>query len=165
MKALLVSAALLLAAGTAAAQATPAAGAGAAPSHVIVVMPSNIQWVAAPPVLPPGAKVALLEGDPSQPGPFTMRIWLPDGYRIPPHVHPGNERVTVVSGTFQVGMGNAFDESKLADLPAGTYAALAPGTAHFARAKGETVVQLNNMGPWALNYVNPAVDPRNVPRN
>ena len=165
MRPLLVTAALLLAAGSAAAQATPAATPGAPQAHVIVAMPANIQWVAAPPVLPPGAKVALLEGDPSQPGPFTMRIWLPDGYRIPPHVHPGNERVTVVSGTFQVGMGNTFDESRLADLPTGTYAALAPGTAHFARAKGETVVQLNNVGPWALNYVNPADDPRNAPHN
>lgn len=165
MKALAVTAALVLAAGTAAAQVTPAANAPAPEPHAIVATPENIQWAPAPPSLPPGAKVALLEGNPAQPGPFTMRIWLPDGYRIAPHTHPGNERVTVISGTFQVGMGTTFDESKLADLPAGTYAALAPGTAHFARAKGETVVQLNNVGPWALNYVNPADDPRNAPRN
>ncbi|HEX8691227.1 MAG TPA: cupin domain-containing protein [Longimicrobium sp.] len=165
MKALVFTAALVLAAGTAAAQVAPAANTGAPEAHAIVATPASIQWAPAPPSLPPGARMALLEGDPSQPGPFTLRIWLPDGYRIAPHVHPGNERVTVISGTFQVGMGTTFDESKLADLPAGTYASMAPGTAHFARARGETVVQLNNVGPWALTYVNPADDPRNAPRN
>ncbi|HYJ79172.1 MAG TPA: cupin domain-containing protein [Longimicrobiaceae bacterium] len=166
MKSLLVTAATLLAAGSAAAQnTTPAAAPTPHVAHAIVVTPATTQWLPAPPSLPPGARVAVLEGDPSQPGPFTMRIWLPDGYSIAPHVHPGNERVTVISGTFMVGMGETFDTGKLVELSAGTYSALAPGAPHFARAKGETVVQLNNMGPWGLTYVNPADDPRSAARN
>lgn len=157
-KAMLVAIALLVSAGTAAAQ-------DATPPHAVIATPGEIEWVPAPASLPAGARVALLEGDPAQPGPFTLRIWLPDGYVIAPHTHPVNERVTVISGTFQLGMGETFDAGKLNDLPAGTYAAMEPNTPHFARAKGETVVQLNNIGPWAVNYVNPADDPRTAARN
>jgi quercetin dioxygenase-like cupin family protein len=86
---------------------------------------------------------------------------VPNGYRIPPHHHPGVEHVTVLEGTFKVGMGDKFDPSALTALPAGTFAALAPGTRHFAEAKGKTVIQLHGVGPWSLVYVNPADDPRN----
>ncbi|MGH7458625.1 MAG: cupin domain-containing protein [Longimicrobiaceae bacterium] len=130
-------------------------------AHAIVALPDGIEWAQGPPSLPPGAEFAVLEGDPAEEGPFTMRLWMPDGYRIPPHVHPVDERVTVISGTFAVGMGEEFDVSEAIDLPAGTYAALAPNTPHFAIARGETVIQLNNIGPWSINYVNPEDDPRN----
>jgi quercetin dioxygenase-like cupin family protein len=86
---------------------------------------------------------------------------MPDGYRIPPHSHPGIEHVTVLEGAFKVGMGDKFDASALKELPAGTFAALAPGTRHFAQASGATVLQLHGVGPWKLVYVNPADDPRN----
>jgi quercetin dioxygenase-like cupin family protein len=129
-------------------------------AHAIVALAGTEQWGPAPAILPPGARLAVLEGDPAQPGPFTMRLLIPAGYRIPPHFHPVVEHVTVIRGTFQVGMGEQFDPAKLTDLPAGTFAALSPGTRHFAQAKVETVIQLHGVGPWGLTYVNPADDPR-----
>jgi quercetin dioxygenase-like cupin family protein len=89
---------------------------------------------------------------------------MPDGYRIPPHFHPVVEHVTVVEGTFKVGMGEVFDAAKATALPPGTFAALAPGVRHFAFADGRTVIQLHGTGPWRLTYVNPADDPRNKSR-
>lgn len=165
MKSLLIAASLLLCAGAASAQSSSSGTAVSKDGHaqhVIVELPDAIKWSPAPASLPAGARVALLEGDPSRPGPFTMRLWMPDGYQIPPHFHPSNERVTVISGTFLVGTGEKVDLSQAATLPTGTYAALSPGMPHFAQARGETVVQLNNMGPWGLTYVNPADDPRNA---
>ena len=128
--------------------------------HAVMFLPDEVPWSPAPPSLPAGAKVAILDGNPKEAGPFTMRISLPDGYRIPPHSHPAVERVTVIKGNFQLGMGDKFDESALKSMPAGAFAAMQPGTRHFVRAKGATVVQVNAVGPWTLVYVNPADDPR-----
>jgi len=133
---------------------------GAAAEHAVVVPPSSVTWGAAPAALPAGAKAAVLEGDPTQPGLFALRLWLPDGYTIPPHFHPAAEHVTVIEGTFLVGMGEQFDASKLAELPSGTFGLIPPGMKHFARAKGVVVLQLHGTGPWGLTYVNPADDPR-----
>src|SRR5688572_15503260 len=130
------------------------------PEHSRITTPEQAKWNAAPPSLPPGAQAALLEGDPSKPGDFTMRLRMPDGYKIPPHHHPKRERVTVVSGTFKVGMGDRWDDAQMAELPAGTYAYINPGSNHFAKASGETVIQLHGVGPWSLVYANPADDPR-----
>jgi quercetin dioxygenase-like cupin family protein len=131
------------------------------PGHHAIIAPAGTeQWAAAPAILPPGARLAVLEGDPGKPGAFTMRLLMPAGYRIPPHFHPVDEHVTVIRGTFQVGMGDRFDPAKLSDLPVGTFAALSPGIRHFAQAKEETVIQLHGVGPWSLTYVNPADDPR-----
>ena len=151
----LLAAILTLSAGVAAAQGSPQTSA----PHAIVVQPDQVTWGPAPAVLPAGAKLAVLEGNPNEAGPFTMRLLVPDGYRIPPHYHPIVEHVTVVKGTFKVGMGEKYDASALVELPAGTFAALEFGTRHFAEAKGETIVQLHGIGPWALVYVNPADDP------
>jgi quercetin dioxygenase-like cupin family protein len=156
MRLILVALSLVLSVGVAAAQGTPTAEA----PHAVIVMPDQVNWSPGPPALPPGAKAAVLEGDPKQAGPFTMRLSFPDGYRIPPHSHPAVERVTVMEGTFRVGMGDKFDASAMTALPAGTFAALEPDTRHFAQAKGKTIVQLNGVGPWKVNYVNPADDPR-----
>jgi quercetin dioxygenase-like cupin family protein len=89
-----------------------------------------------------------------------MRLQVPDRYRIPPHFHPATEHVTVLKGTFKVGMGEKFDASAMTRLPTGTFAALEPGVRHFAESEGETVIQLHGTGPWRLTYVNPADDPR-----
>jgi hypothetical protein len=155
MRCLLVLVAATAAVSTAAAQAAPQGE-----SHAVIALPGQITWGPSPPSLPAGAQAAVLEGDPAKAGPFTLRIRAPDGYRIPPHSHPGIEHVTVLSGTFRVGMGDKFDASKLTDLPKGTFAALMPGTRHFAQTKGETVLQLHGTGPWNIVYVNPADDPR-----
>jgi hypothetical protein len=138
------------------AQGTPQTSA----SHAIVALPDQVTWSPGPPSLPPGAKAAVLEGNPSETGPFTMRVLLPDRYRIPPHFHHGIEHVTVVKGTFKVGMGEKFDGLAMTALPTGTFAALQPGTRHFAEAQGETILQLHGIGPWGISYLDPADDPR-----
>ena len=122
----------------------------------------EIEWKDGPPSLPKGAKIAVLEGDPSKEGPFVFRVKAPDGYRIPPHTHPKTERVTVISGTFNIGMGDRFDEKAAKPMPAGTYGYWETGMKHFVWADGETVVQLHGIGPWTINYVNPDDDPRNT---
>ena len=151
----LLTTVLSLSSGVVMAQAAPTAG-----SHVIVVTPDKVTWSPAPNALPPGAKLAVLEGNPFEAGPYTMRLSMPGGYRIPPHSHPGVEHVTVVKGTFKVGMGEKFDPSAMTPLPAGTFAALDPGVHHYAEAHGETIIQLHGIGPWAITYVNPMDDPR-----
>jgi quercetin dioxygenase-like cupin family protein len=123
--------------------------------------PAELKWKDGPPSLPKGAQIAVLEGDPSKEGPFLFRVKVPDGYRIPPHTHPKTERVTVISGTFNIGMGDKFNEKALKPMPAGTYGYWEPGMKHFVLIKGETVAQFHGMGPWTINYVNPADDPRN----
>ncbi|HVR29428.1 MAG TPA: cupin domain-containing protein [Thermoanaerobaculia bacterium] len=123
----------------------------------------SVKFEAGPPSLASGAKFAVLEGDPGKEGLFTMRLWLPDGFQIKPHWHPAVEHITVVSGTFHLGMGDAFDTAKTKALPAGAFAFMAPKMNHFAWAKGDTVVQLHGVGPWQINYLDPADDPRKKP--
>jgi quercetin dioxygenase-like cupin family protein len=124
--------------------------------------PDTIVWKDGPASLPKGAKIAVLEGDPSKEGPFVFRVKIPDGYRVPPHVHPKTERITVISGTFNFGMGDKFDETKTRPMPTGTYGYWPEGMAHFVWAKGETVLQFHGNGPWSIRYLNPADDPRNL---
>lgn len=120
----------------------------------------GLKWLDGPPSLPPGAKFVVLEGDPTKPGPFVFRVKVPDGYKIPPHTHPKPERVTVISGTFHLGMGETFDAKKGQELPAGTYGTWPAGMKHYVWVKGETVVQFHGEGPWVIEYVNPKDDPR-----
>ena len=125
---------------------------------------AETKWQDGPPSLPKGAKFAVLEGDPSKPGPFVFRVKLPDGYRIAPHMHPMPERITVLSGTFNIGMGDKFDETKGRSMPAGTYGQWPAGMKHFVWAKGETVIQFHGTGPWSIQYVNAEDDPRKAKR-
>jgi quercetin dioxygenase-like cupin family protein len=134
------------------------------PRQAQVTTPEHLSWGPAPAILPAGARLAVLEGDPSKAGPFTMRLAMPAGYRIPPHFHQVDEHVTVISGAFQVGMGEVFDEGKLTTLPPGTFGVIPPGMRHFARADKATVVQLHGVGPWGLTYVNPADQPNSTSR-
>ncbi|MGH7570210.1 MAG: cupin domain-containing protein [Gemmatimonadales bacterium] len=136
------------------------APAAAPEQRAIVALPNAVTWGPAPAILPAGAKLAVLEGDPSKPGFFTMRLSLPAGYTIPPHFHPVEEHVTVLQGTFLVGMGDRLDPAKFTELPAGTFGMIPPGMRHFARAQGAVIIQLHGIGPWSLTYVNPADDPR-----
>lgn len=119
----------------------------------------ELKWGPAPAVFAPGAKMAVLQGDPSKTQMFTIRLDLPDGYTIAPHFHPTDEHVTVIEGTFLVGMGDKIDASKMLSLPAGGFITAPAPMHHYARAKGHTVVQVSAMGPFALTYVNAADDP------
>ena len=131
----------------------------AAGEHILL-SPDNIQWGPAPDVLPKGAEAAVLYGDPANEGQFALRIKLPSGYHVPPHSHPVDENVTVISGTFKLGMGETADQSAAQAFPAGSFFSLPPGTNHFVYTDEETVIQINTMGPWGLVYVNPEDDPR-----
>jgi quercetin dioxygenase-like cupin family protein len=125
-----------------------------------IVSPQDIKWGPAPASIPAGAEATVLYGDPAKEGLFALRLRMPAGYHIPPHMHPKPEIVTVISGTFRLGMGETADKQKGQALPAGSFFALAPGMAHYAFADEDTVIQLNSTGPWALTYVKPADDPR-----
>src|SRR5688500_1550114 len=127
-----------------------------------ICSPNQMQWMDGPPSLPPGAKFAVLEGDPAKEGFFTMRIRLPDGYRIPPHTHPKVEHITVISGIFNFGMGEKFDQKATRSMPTGTFGFWPAGMKHFVWVKGETIVQLHGIGPWKIDYLNPVDDPRNA---
>ena len=123
--------------------------------------PQEVKWQQGPPSLPKGAQIAVLEGDPTQEGPFVFRIKVPDGYRVSPHTHPKTERVTVIAGQLNIGMGEKFDAEATQPMPVGTYGYWEAGMKHFAWMKGETVLQFHGMGPWSIEYVNPEDDPRN----
>jgi len=127
---------------------------------LLAVQAPALKWGPAPPVFPAGAKMAVLQGDPSKPELFTVRLEFPAGYTIAPHFHPTDEQVTVISGTFLVGMGDKADFTQALTLPAGGFITAGANMHHFARAKGVTVVQVSAIGPFALTYVNPADDPQ-----
>ena len=140
--------------------AKPAAAKAASAKHVMMTM-GDIKWGPAPDGLPAGAQVAVLDGDPSKTGvPFVIRAKMPDGYRVMPHWHPADESITVISGGFAVAMGDAWDDSSLKELKPGEYARMPKTMHHYALAKGETVLQIHGVGPFAITYVNPKDDPR-----
>jgi hypothetical protein len=136
-----------------------AVGAQSTPSAHVVVAAPEIKWGPAPPVLEKGAEFAVVSGDPSKAGPYVIRLKIPAGFKIAPHWHPTDENVTVISGTFALAMGEKFDPAALKDLPAGGYALMPAEMRHFAQAKTAATVQVHGVGPFALNYVNPADDP------
>jgi hypothetical protein len=122
--------------------------------------PNTIPWGPAPPVVRPGAEFAVLEGDPTaSTGDFTIRLKMPDGFRISPHWHPQRENVTVISGTFKLGMGDEFEVNKMKAFTAGSFAFLDLNMHHYAMACGETIVQVHGQSPLQFNYVNPDDDP------
>lgn len=140
--------------------AATVAGAGAQMrSKQVLLTPGDLKWGAAPPILPSGAQVAVLEGDPFKPGFFVLRLKFPDGYKIPAHSHPTDENITVIEGLFKAGMGDKLTDSGLHDFPVGSYIKMTKGMHHFAAAKGEVIVQIDGEGPFVVNYVNPNDDP------
>ena len=130
-----------------------------AQSGHVMLGADEIKWSAAPPSLPRGAMLAVIEGKPSEPGPFTMRLKFPAGFRVAPHSHPAIEHLTVLSGTINFGMGETFDTGKLTPMRAGSFIVMPVGTAHFVETKEETVVQVHGVGPWGVRYVNAEDDP------
>lgn len=129
------------------------------PVHKIIKS-DQVAWTAGPASLAPGARAAVLYGDPAKEGLFIMRLWLPAGFKIAPHTHPRPEIVTVITGTFHIGMGTTADAAKAEKLSPGGFFAFDPGLVHFAHVEEDTVVQISSNGPWGINYVNPTDDPR-----
>src|SRR3954470_18768411 len=145
----------LVAAVSAADMSSQKRAAGRAKPQMIELAPDALAWGEAPAGLPKGGQAALLEGDPGKPGYFAVRLKGPAGYKIMPHWHGGFERVTVLEGTFYLGMGDTYDESKLKAYPPGSYISMPKGMRHFALFKDGGVVQLATIGPWTITYVDP----------
>lgn len=146
----------------ASAGAGPAWAADPAAAHEHIIVPAaEVQWSPGPPSLPEGAELAVLEGDPAEPGPSTIRLRFPAGYEIAPHYHPGMERVIVLSGTFNVSVGETFDRDETTELATGGFVAMPPGTPHFAWiGEEQTVIQVHSEERLEVIYVDPADDPR-----
>jgi quercetin dioxygenase-like cupin family protein len=128
-------------------------------SELAIFLPDKLKWQEGPPSLPKGAMIAVLEGDLTKEGPFTIRTKLPDGYRVPPHTHPKTEHLTVISGTLNVGMGDKFDEKASKAMPAGSFGYWPAGMKHFAWTKGETITQIHAEGPLVDPVRQPAGRP------
>ena len=124
---------------------------------------SAAKWGPAPPMLPPGAQIAVLAGDPTKPVPYTVRLKFPANYDIPAHSHPTDENVAVVSGELFMGMGTKLDRKAGMGLGVGGFALMPANANHFAYTKGETTIVLYGQGPVEFKYVNPADDPANTP--
>ncbi len=122
----------------------------------------KLEWGPPPPGFPAGAQAAVLYGNPGEKGVYTVRLKAPAGYKIMPHTHPTAELVTVISGGFHVGMGDKFDESAGEAMTAGGFVSLPAKMPHFAWCTEESVIQVHGEGPFVINYVNPADDPRNA---
>jgi quercetin dioxygenase-like cupin family protein len=136
-----------------------ASAAFAQTAHVLVPA-DKVQWGPAPPILPAGAQIAVLEGNPAAKGPITMRLKFPANYNIPAHWHTMTERITVLSGSFHAGMGEKIDRKASQTLEPGGYVMLPANMHHFAWTSAPTVVQINLEGPFDLFYVNPADNPQ-----
>jgi quercetin dioxygenase-like cupin family protein len=131
----------------------------ASPEHVMYAA-ADLKWSDAPPSLPAGAKISVLDGDPGKQGMFTIRLQMPAGYKIPAHTHPTTEHVTVISGTTYLGMGPKLDDATAKAMTAGAYVVMPAGMQHFAGTKEGCIVQVHATGPFEIKYVNPADDPR-----
>jgi len=139
--------------------ATASLVAQSASSHVVVPA-DKVQWGPAPPVLPAGAQIAVFEGNPAEKGPITLRLKFPTNYNIPAHWHSMTERVTVISGAFNIGMGDKLDRKATQLLAPGGFVSLPANMRHYAWTSAPTVVQINLEGPFDLFYVNPADNPQ-----
>jgi uncharacterized RmlC-like cupin family protein len=125
----------------------------------VVSTPDTLKWVD-PPTFP-GAKLAIVQGNPAQEGPFVYRVKMPASYKIAPHFHKAAENVTVLSGSFFIGLGEKFDQGSGKELPVGGFVSIPPTHPHFAWAGSqETLIQVHGTGPTDITFVNPADDPR-----
>lgn len=112
---------------------------------------------------PATVRLAVIVGEPSEPGPYTIRVWVPHGVKLMPHKHPEDRVYTVISGVFYIGLGDRFDADKLEAYPPGSVIVLPGDTSHFHWAKSsEYVTQVTAIGPLGLEYVDSKDDPRNV---
>jgi len=117
-----------------------------------LVPPSQVHWTAGTGALA-GKRIALLVGNPAKAGAFVMRVEIPDGGKFPPHYHPVLEMVTVLQGTLLVGIGDKMVPAKMKAMPAGSFFSVPAGVHHYAMARGDTIIQLNDIGPWGMTLV------------
>jgi len=121
----------------------------------------ELKWSDAPANLPPGTKIALLDGDPAKPDQlFTYRLKMPAGARLVPHAHSADEHVTIISGELLSGLGEKWDDKAMRRMPAGSFYALPAGTHHYALVTKECVMQMHGVGPWEIHYASPGAQPQ-----
>ena len=162
-----LSAAALAASASAPAPAptpTPAPAASSAPMAAKPVnQMSDIKWGPGPDALPPGGQMAVMAGDPGAKGFVSLRAKVPAGYKIPPHWHPTDEHVSVLSGTLLLGEGDKMDAKAARALKPGGYFIAGANMHHYAIAKTAVVLQVDLEGPFEITYVDPNDDPRKKP--
>jgi quercetin dioxygenase-like cupin family protein len=125
------------------------------------VLPEDIDWKPFP-AFPPSVRLAVVVGQPSEPGPYVIRVKVPSHVKLMPHRHPEDRVYTVMSGVFYIGLGDQFDGDMVEAYPPGSVIVLPGDTSHFHWAKsGEYVTQVTAIGPLGLEYLDPRDDPRN----
>jgi Domain of unknown function (DUF4437) len=135
-------------------------GTAIADDQHVIAQADSLKWTATPPVLPKGAQIAVLYGDPDKSEPFAFRLKFPADYKVAAHIHPNDYDVTVLSGAMFLGMGDKLDTARGEGLKTGGYLHLPKHTHHYEWTNQETVIQLSGMGPVGMTYLNPADDPR-----
>jgi hypothetical protein len=158
MRAFIMVVAVTFALGTLIAPVTWAASPAKAGDR-LMVGPNDLKWVDVP-SLPPGAKIAVIQGPLNEAVPFTFRLKVPAGYKVPVHTHPAIEHVTVIAGTLYFAGGDTFDEASAKTLTPGSVAVMPAGHPMYGWTKEETIIQVHGVGPWGIDYLNSADDPR-----
>jgi quercetin dioxygenase-like cupin family protein len=124
------------------------------------ILPEDVDWKPFP-AFPSSVRLAVVVGEPSEPGPYTIRVKVPSGMKLMPHRHPEDRVYTVISGIFYIGLGDQFDGDRLTAYPSGSVVVLPGNTSHFHLVKnGEYVTQVTAIGPLGLEYLDAADDPR-----
>lgn len=137
--------------------ATPVLGTSPGP---MALTPSEMKWASAGRQALPGMEQVTLVGDPSKPGPYTLRLKFPNGYKVAPHTHPDAREITILSGTWCIGYGEKFDSAALKELPAGSFYMEPANVPHFLETRGNVLIQVSGMGPSGRKFINPADAPK-----
>lgn len=124
------------------------------PKGAIQIHPTDIKWMDAPPPLPGGSQIAVLEGNPREEGLFTIRVKLPPYYKIPAHWHPKDERVTIIEGAVYVGFGDATDTTSATKFGTASYYINPVESHHYIFTQSEgAIMQITGNGPWGITYI------------
>lgn len=124
-------------------------------SGVIALTPDEMKWGPQDGLALPGMSQTNLVGDPAKPGPYTLRLKFPPGYKLAPHTHPNSREVTILSGTLYTGYGEKFDPAALKALPAGSFYTEPANLPHFVETRGEVLIQVSGTGPSGRKFVSP----------
>jgi quercetin dioxygenase-like cupin family protein len=127
---------------------------------VMALTPPEMKWSPQGALALPGMEQTNLVGDPAKPGPYTIRLTFPAGYKVAAHTHPDSREVTILSGTWYTGYGDKFDTEKLKALPAGSFYTEPANVSHFVEVREPVLVQVSGMGPSGRKFVNPADNPK-----
>jgi len=126
--------------------------------QALALIPSEMPWMSQGPLAAPGMEQVNLIGNPANPGPYTLRLRFPKGFKVAPHTHPDAREVTILSGVYATGYGETFDSAKLKILPPGSFYTEPANVPHFIEIKEDTVLQVSGMGPSGRNFVHASGD-------